>query len=147
MRPRSLVAAAALALALPPHVPAQAALPKFKPTETMPCPNNPKKSLRIWASKAPFAVDNPCSDWFVMEHPGGESSDSTYQTVNVAGYSKVNLPLNMKTRNWWWEMSPLPMYCRSESGTTSYYGDGHRLILNSSENKRNGDGLGCRNDF
>jgi hypothetical protein len=141
MRPRYLVAAAAVALALLPHVPAQAALPKSKPTETMPCPNNPKKKLRIWAAKAPFAVDNPCSDWFVMWHVPTGSSDSSTRGVNVAGYSKVNLPFNMTTRSWGWRLSRTAPFCgQPESGTTAYYGDGHTLNLRDS-------GLGCEWDF
>jgi hypothetical protein len=141
---RHRIATAALAVtavALLPHVPAGAAMPKSKPTIKKSCPNNPKKTLKIWASKAPFAVYNPCSDWFVMWHKSPEGSDSTTVGVNVAGYSKVNLPINMKGRSWGWKLSPTAPFCdQPESGTTAYYGDGHKLNLRDS-------GLGCKWDF
>ena len=141
MRPRYLVViAAAVALALL-AAPAQAALPTSTPTIKKPCPNNPNKVLRIWATKDVFAVDNPCRDWFVMWHKHAESSDSTTQGVNVAGYSKVRIDMNMKVQSWGWELSRNAPFCdQPESGTTAYYGDGHVLNLF-------GSGLGCENDF
>ncbi|HEX2215059.1 MAG TPA: hypothetical protein VHH12_16715, partial [Mycobacterium sp.] len=96
------VAAVAAALALLPHIPAQAALPKSKPTIKEPCPNNPKKTLRVWTSKAPFAVDNPCRDWFVILHKPLGQGDHAIETISVAGYSKVNLPIDMRTKSWRW---------------------------------------------
>lgn len=144
MRPRYLVAVvavvAAVALGLL-AVPAQAAMPTSKPTETKVCPNNPKKKLRIWDTKKVFAVDNPCSDWFVMTPVPIGSSDSSTRGVNVAGYSKVTLPITMRNSNWGWRLSPTAPFCNQpESGTTAYYGDGHTLNLY-------GSGLGCDYDF
>ena len=123
------------------QAPAQAAMPTSKPTETKVCPNNPERKLRIWATKTVFAVDNPCRDWFVMWHVPFGSSDSSTQGVNVAGYSKVNLPMNMKAQAWGWDLRRNAPFCsQPESGTTAYYGDGHRLNLDNS-------GLSCEYDF
>jgi hypothetical protein len=134
MRPRYLVViVAAVALAFL-AAPAQAAMPTSKPTETKVCPNNPKKKLRLWATKTVFAVDNPCSDWFVMDYNSVGSSDSSRRGVNVAGYSKVNLPIpNLMNRDWGWRLSPTAPFCsQRESGTLAYYGDGHKLNLSGS---------------
>ena len=89
-----------------------------------------------------FAAENPCREWLVITHKGPNSSDSTTQGVNLAGYSKLNLPNDYLIKHiWHWGLSPTAPFCNQpESGTTAYYGDGHELRLG-------GSGLGCEWDF
>jgi hypothetical protein len=142
MRPRYLVAVVAAVVLAFLAAPAQAAMPTSKPTFTKVCPNNPNKKLKIWVTKKVFAADNPCRDWLVITHKGAESSDSTTQGVNLAGYSKLNLPNDYLSKHVWnWGLSPTAPFCdQPESGTIAYYGDGHELKLS-------GSGLGCDYDF
>lgn len=91
-------------------------------------------------------MDNPCRDWFVILHkPLGEGDYAT-ETISVAGYSKLNLPIDMRTQSWRWLMRQGPIMCGEFGdrafGTVSkaYYGDGRKLNLG-------GSGLGCDYDF
>lgn len=134
---RLTVAGVAVALALLPHIPAQAALPKSKPTETKLCPNNPKKKARVWLTSKNFAAENPCNVWLQISYTGESSSDSTLNLVNVARNSKFNRSRDMSSQRFNWGLHEIPQFCEFDSGVV-YFGDGYEWFPT-----REGNGLTC----